>query len=589
MADLLAKSGWLDVHDPTESLEILRAMALTHATEAGPHANHLLGRLRNRDYRGLLEFDIVPSAPGQDPRELYHALQAVAFFKKLEWLDAGYDREGTCITTFLWAEDRCRLVNERFSLYRQGEPMDYPWDRLCIDARNEIRRVIGEKPPSLDQLDFKFGPGATTTTTQCESGAMYKLGAPLSASANLVRFPNRIRELLQEVPGLHDRAVSDGIIVTPSRFSFAPKNARTYRGIIVPPLLNSLFQQGYGRWLKRVLRTFSSSIDLYDQRRNQELAFRGSVSGGLATVDLKAASDTKAKQMVAFFLPSAWYAALETLTDDFVVMPDGQLVRQEKFSAMGCAFTFELESLIFWALTRAACRHLGLPLDDVSVFGDDIVMPSAAYELTVALLAFCGLTVNLEKSFWVGSFRESCGADWYNGYNVRPYYQKYLVSPATLFVLHNFYARSFDFRRAAEVRKFIHPDLQIWGPDGFGDGHLVGDWTPFSGYRVRDTHSRGGKRGKHSLAKLGWDRVAFHTFVAVPNEYRALTKGAYLLPTYSIYRRGDTEDAEGSCEPDLGENETPDWCHKKFFVSRGVQGYKKAVVLAPATQRIFSS
>jgi len=74
---------------------------------------------------------------------------------------------------------------------------------------------------------------------------------------------------------------------------------------------------------------------------------------------------------------------------------------------MGNGFTFPLETLIFWALTRAVCGSTAT----VSAYGDDIICPSDRAEDVIAVLTEVGFSVNLEKSFWNGPFRESCGSD----------------------------------------------------------------------------------------------------------------------------------------------------------------------------------
>nr|QDH88333.1 MAG: hypothetical protein H4Bulk474689_000001 [Leviviridae sp.] len=91
---------------------------------------------------------------------------------------------------------------------------------------------------------------------------------------------------------------------------------------------------------------------------------------------------------------------------------------------MGNGFTFELESLIFWALCSSVVSHLGGSESDVAVYGDDIVVPVDCVDECVRLLEFCGFTLNMDKSFWRGSFRESCGMHYFKGHDVTPLYVK---------------------------------------------------------------------------------------------------------------------------------------------------------------------
>jgi hypothetical protein len=72
-----------------------------------------------------------------------------------------------------------------------------------------------------------------------------------------------------------------------------------------------------------------------------------------------------------------------------------------------------------------------------SVFGDDIIVPAKAHEMTLRLLRILGFTPNLEKSFGSGTFRESCGHDYYCGYNVRPVFLRKLETDTDLMVITN--------------------------------------------------------------------------------------------------------------------------------------------------------
>jgi hypothetical protein len=103
-------------------------------------------------------------------------------------------------------------------------------------------------------------------------------------------------------------------------------------------------------------------------------------------------------------------------------------------SSMGNAYTFPLQTIFFTSLVYGAYRALSVPFDrpfrhslgNFAVFGDDIICVSEAYDLLTRLLSQCGFGVNVDKSFNTGLFRESCGHDYYHGYNVRGVYIKTL-------------------------------------------------------------------------------------------------------------------------------------------------------------------
>jgi hypothetical protein len=88
---------------------------------------------------------------------------------------------------------------------------------------------------------------------------------------------------------------------------------------------------------------------------------------------------------------------------------------------MGNGFTFELESLLFYAIAKATAYFTGTS-GTISVYGDDIIIPSQMYHDLTFVLKILGFSVNPDKSFSEGPFRESCGGHFYNGTRVTPFY-----------------------------------------------------------------------------------------------------------------------------------------------------------------------
>jgi hypothetical protein len=221
-----------------------------------------------------------------------------------------------------------------------------------------------------------------------------------------------------------------GVIANPmpsvkkgNRITFVPKTAEIDRVIAVEPHLNVFFQGGLGVMIRRRLKQ-RASVDLNDQTLNQQLARIGSVSDSLATIDLEGASDTVCRELVRELLPEDWFYWLDITRSHYGELPDGTVLRYQKFSSMGNGATFDLESLIFWALSVAVTEIQGYNTFWVNTFGDDIIVPSGCYDEVVHVLEGVGFLVNQSKSFSNGPFRESCGKDWFNGFPVRPVYLK---------------------------------------------------------------------------------------------------------------------------------------------------------------------
>jgi hypothetical protein len=58
------------------------------------------------------------------------------------------------------------------------------------------------------------------------------------------------------------------------------------------------------------------------------------------------------------------------------------------------------------------------------VYGDDIIVPIEHAHRVISDLESVGLKVNESKSFLSGKFRESCGFDGYDGWDVSPTYMR---------------------------------------------------------------------------------------------------------------------------------------------------------------------
>jgi len=219
-----------------------------------------------------------------------------------------------------------------------------------------------------------------------------------------------------------------------SRLSFVPKSSEISRTICTEPILNMLFQKGIADLLEKQLRR-SLGIDFSKQPdKNRKLCRIGSETGRFGTIDLSSASDSMSVNLVREFFPANVVKWLMRTRCEKTELPTGELIDLHMVSSMGNAFTFPLQTLFFSALVFGAYKvhdvHLWTPkgncTGNFSVFGDDIIVERRCYNTVVRLLEICGFTVNKDKSFNEGLFRESCGHDYYNGYNVRGVYIKTL-------------------------------------------------------------------------------------------------------------------------------------------------------------------
>ncbi len=384
------------------------------------------------------------------PTRFRDDVQAVAFLKKAPLVIEGVDPLMAAKEKFFASEVSCMQTNRRFRSLVAGtlQGASLQVKAIVSMAAMEIQRVLGASVDSAEWLKAcRFGPGAFNHTEARGLTSLYdKLQVAPSVSKDMAEIgallvmsqPHWARSVTNtETVGFWPIIkVKDMDMVPGNRIAFVPKTAVTHRTIAIEPLVNVYAQLGLGRIMRRKL-LLKCGLDLNDQVPNQDLAKKGSIDGSLATIDLSSASDTVAREVVRFLLPHEWFERMD-LTRSKVGYLDGKWLRYEKFSSMGNGFTFELETLIFWGLSIACVQNLGLDISDVRVYGDDIIVPSLAYDLLVEVLAFCGFTTNSSKSFREGPFRESCGKDFYNGLEVRPFFQKENLNEVqTLFRLAN--------------------------------------------------------------------------------------------------------------------------------------------------------
>lgn len=458
--------------------------------------------LASRDWAGLVGLDVNYADPAADSVSIRNRRQALAFFSKNASIPLGLDTSAVALQKFRESEEKCRATNNRFrnrSLPFSQGGLDAA---LIFNVQRKISAILGPLP-GLDSFNFGFGPGANVGQSRFTS-VRRKISARPTCTAAARKYIPYLRENFPFWESLSTTMTTDY-----GKFATVPKNAKTDRSILVEPIVNSFLQKGVGNYIRERLLKFG--IDLTDQSRNQELARVGSLSGRYATLDLSSASDTISREVVAELLPLDWWMLLDDLRSPHVRFPDGQLAILQKFSSMGNGFTFELESLIFFAICSVTAGK------DVSVYGDDIIVRTEFADRTIRGLEHFGFSLNLEKSFSSGPFRESCGKDFFNGSNVRPCYVKGLLSVKEVVRLHNFFIRSGEEGLAACLVKHIPGRFRVYGPDGYGDGHLLGD------HPTRPS-------GKHK--KRGWSGYLFRTHVTVPNERTEALSGDYAAFLY---------------------------------------------------------
>jgi len=402
----------------------------------------ILEQIKAKDWDGVARNTCDPcSYPSGSA--YFEDVAASAMFKKLVDLPISVDKTAATIAKWKAAEHQCYRANQRLYQFKRGfvqhDPASAAIARHLDGIRKIIKSWIGESPPRA--IEGGFSPGATLSDRGWQSTIAHKISNVPTTTHQYETFGFRhiIGTLWHHNMVDADKTPS---IVRGGEFFTVPKTALIERGAEFQPSWNIWVQLGYGRTLKRLLRA-NTGLTLaqgnlmkglgWDIAKAQavhgEVARTASVDRAFCTLDLSSASDTIAKTLVEVLLPERWYRELDAIRTHYVTVREDNVDRVyllEKFSSMGNGFTFELETIIFAAIACYVTRQAGYWGElgfDVFVYGDDIIVRDELFSDVKSLLNFCGFDLNTAKSF-KGSdkFRESCGGDFFNGANVRPFY-----------------------------------------------------------------------------------------------------------------------------------------------------------------------
>lgn len=360
------------------------------------------------------------------------------------------------VETWYRSEQACAQTNQLLEEYSRGGISFHPNVELLITKTqkiiSEVLGPLGPRELAYAEANFRFGPGATSHCSGKDVVLSRKMTSVMGVTPSLKPYFRVLKtatwrhstlNTVEELPG--------------NKVTFVPKNAKTDRAIAIEPHMNIYVQLGVGKLLRRRLREAGLNLDSSSEI-NRFRASRAHLDG-LATIDLSSASDTIAYMLVMLLLPPDWFALLDVCRSAKSRIND-TWVDLEKFSSMGNGYTFELETLIFWALARA-CGDL-----DPVVFGDDIIVDRVVASELIPLLNLLGFSINKQKTYLAGRFFESCGADYWCGQNVRPCYFKGGYADVTSAVI----------RVANKIRLYAHRR----GANLYCDGRFFRAWNQIS-------------------------------------------------------------------------------------------------------------
>lgn len=367
--------------------------------------------------------------------------QLLFVFYKLE-LPYEDSQEQKVLQTFERTDEELGSWNKRFEEIRSAVDRDpLAFDRIRPIAGQKIvrgaRKLLAKLFSSLDVMDIHpaHGPGAVSTKETMSEKYVWKrvskrLTKMYPLDAYFYASLGHVCDSIGEINSLSDSE-------HPAQVLLVPKDSRGPRIISCEPLENQWIQQGLRRAIYKLVETHPLTryaVHFTDQVPNQKGALLGSYNGRYATLDLKEASDRVSIGLVRLLFPEPILSAMEACRSESTTMPDGRTIKLNKFAPMGSALCFPIMALSIWALlavglsdadpdmgTRQFLQRVEELVEDrILVYGDDVVVPSAKAENAMSILESFGLLVNRDKSFYSGSFRESCGVDAYKGIDVTP-------------------------------------------------------------------------------------------------------------------------------------------------------------------------
>jgi hypothetical protein len=309
-------------------------------------------------------------------------------------------------------------------------------DPIIRNASNFIASIFARFNPW--DIYPKHGPGAVATGEgPHEKSVLKRVYRELDATYPFTEY--MCFSLSHVVDELDKIEALECLEEPTAKVVLVPKDSRGPRLISCEPLEVQWIQQGLGRKIVSLLESHPLTrghVNFTCQEVNRKLALQASIDASFDTLDMKDASDRVGLELVRVLfrhVPDVLRCVLACRSTQ-TVLPNGVLVRLNKFAPMGSALCFPIESLVFYALAVSCLQHcFGISRRKarkaVYVYGDDIIIKTGFYPALMEHFPRFGLRFNEAKCCTGDSrFRESCGMDAFNGVPVQPLRVKTLIS-----------------------------------------------------------------------------------------------------------------------------------------------------------------
>jgi len=411
-------------------------------------ASDLSKALPTLPYARLFEGNLREAAwPGMTGREYACLALGDSLLKKFQD-DIGPDADKLALTKFLSFNDKCNVKEPidytsitEIEMISIGEALSHYhdfWSRPGGDYILSVENIL---------QNLNIGPGASVGVKGNDFYRKIAAG-PLTGTRkslyHLYQMETSKYPLWLETEKIRFGEFGGFKEVQGSRLSFVPKTRDISRTICTEPLLNMMLQKGIGAAIERQLdKRFGINLSV-QPNRNRILARIGSERGTYSTIDLSNASDSISLSLMRAITPPYILSWMMEARSEQVELPGGSSVPLHMVSSMGNAFTFPLQTMLFASIVLGVYRALNITPHkpyhhraNYGVFGDDIIVEARAFNLVCQILTRFGFTVNETKSYGSGPFRESCGSDFWSGYDVRGIYCQSLRTKQDVYSLIN--------------------------------------------------------------------------------------------------------------------------------------------------------
>jgi len=299
---------------------------------------------------------------------------------------------------------------------------DLPSNRTLGIAEVLIRNLFGIYLP-VSELRPKHGPGAVANgeTVVTKRSARHRF-TNLESEFHPLKFFFSLRTAVERFHEVFSRV---GCEYGLSRTTFVEKDSSGPRIIGLEPAEYMWCQQSLKDWMYAHVEKHPLTrgrVNFTDQTINRRLTSDWS---RYDTLDMSKASDRNSLALVeALFSRTGLWRYLQASRTPGTVLPSGEILWYKKFAPMGSAVCFPVEACVFWALAVAVLHNQGMPLllaiKNVYVYGDDLIVPHGFYAALSREFEAFGLKFNEDKCCISGKFRESCGRDAYDGFDITP-------------------------------------------------------------------------------------------------------------------------------------------------------------------------